>query len=216
MKLNKFKENFKKISHKLNLFFAKYFSWIILLSVIIVFALGYKFLISPKYQAINEISEVSMNKKEKEYIEKRKEFNDFIDLINVYNNINSEHKKKINAMLSTEDVHEEIFTRLESIISRNGFIPLSIDINLDNNKKENISEKEDGAENDISGHTLLSKIGKVEVELEVAGINYSGLKSLLQDFENSLRIIDVENIVFSPDKETVDFNLSTYYLKNNL
>ena len=70
------------------------------------------------------------------------------------------------------------------------------------------SKIKDNEEKDL----LPKGVGKIEVNFNAEGVDYYGLKNLIQSIENNLQIMDIENLKFNPEENTITIKFFTYYI----
>jgi len=221
MKLTEIKEKketkSKKLMQQVSKILARYFNWLIIVLLIIIFIFSYFYLIKPKYQRLAEIVKNSNKERMLEYVERQEYLNKLSKLLEIYQGIDSDDIKKIDMMLTGEDVHEQLFTQLESLILKNGLLLKSLEID----------PKDQGIEGNIAGRSgaggvsdqekkisLPAEIGKIKISLSIASTDYSNFKNILYVLEDNLRIMDIFKLNFNPDGNSIDLELYTYYLKS--
>lgn len=219
MSLNKLGEKGSKKKkakeQRINMFLVRYFKWLVVLFVLIVFISSYIFLIKPKYQKITQLVGANKISREQEYLERKEYLAGIKDLINIYKKINLSDIKKVNLILSKGNNYEELFTQLESIVLKSGLLIKSLKIDSEEYvgkenilKKPKISRKESGTDS-----SLPSEIGRIKVTLSIIGVDYFSLKNILNTIENNLMIMDIISLDFQPSNNSVDLDFYTYYLK---
>lgn len=219
MSLNKLGEKGSKKKkakeQRINMFLVRYFKWLVVLFVLIVFISSYIFLIKPKYQKITQSVGANKISREQEYLERKEYLAGIKDLINIYKKINLSDIKKVNLILSKGNNYEELFTQLESIVLKSGLLIKSLKIDSEEYvgkenilKKPKISREESGTDS-----SLPSEIGRIKVTLSIIGVDYFSLKNILNTIENNLMIMDIISLDFQPSNNSVDLDFYTYYLK---
>jgi len=183
----------------------RYFDAIVAALVITIFLLGAFFVIHPKYKSIVEKEDYSQEDLEvernnlKNYVSKLTEYK------KAYQNLSDVSINRIENMIPDDDVLENFFARLEYITKRKGVLVKSISI-VDLSIEEENSHR-------ASKEKEFENLGKLKIDLSVDGIDYFGVKKLLEEFENNLRLMDVKNIKFDLNTKTAEFTIITYYLK---
>lgn len=205
----------KAKEQRINMFLVRYFKWLVVLFVLIVFISSYIFLIKPKYQKITQLVGANKISREQKYLERKEYLAGIKDLINIYKKINLSDIKKVNLILSKGNNYEELFTQLESIVLKSGLLIKSLKIDSEEYvgkenilKKPKISRKESGTDS-----SLPSEIGRIKVTLSIIGVDYFSLKNILNNIENNLMIMDIISLDFQPSNNSVDLDFYTYYLK---
>ncbi len=214
---NNTSERERKIQ-KIGLFVISYLRWLIIVAVVVVLVAGYFFLIGPKYKKIMQLTENDSQQAEIDYSKKKKELADLGTLATIYHHdIDADEIKKIDALLPAENPEEELFTQLEYLVAGNGLVMTSLVISPE---KEATASQGDVPEQARSQEektqpaiTLPKEIGKIKANLNIIGVDYQGLKNILNTLENNLRIMDITYLNYAPPDGTLTLELYTYYLK---
>lgn len=204
---------------KIIYFLIKYFNWIILAFILIVFVLGYFLFIQPKYKQITQELDIISASEEKDYAERQEHLAQLIKLKDAYYSIERDDINKINTFLPDYHGAEDILSQLEFIVLRNGLLLKSLQIKKD--KEEVLSEKDTKVrkiaareeKKSISSTDSGLEVGEIEIGMEVVGVDYIALKNLLKTIENNLRLYDISSINYSPEGGALIITLSTYYLE---
>ena len=206
------KSNKSSIKTVFSIIMARYFIVIILFLMVIIFVFAYKIIVMPVGASIdNEIKKVNEDKKtQKTYLLKT------LENINKYKkdyeNLNSDDREKINLMIPDVNDAEKLFTDMELLILKNGFILNSLEITSVDKSSSAKSKKDIKESENISNS---KDLGVIELKLDVSNSSYKNFKKLLSVFENNLRILDVHNISFAPDGSSLSFEITTYYFKQD-
>jgi len=214
---NKKEQSDEKTKHRINFVFFRYFKWFVLLMILIILVFDYIFFIGPKYKEMENKKKEISNNEELEYFSQKRKVKQLNDLINVYRKISETDMKKIDLLLPSEEkIHEELFSQIESIILRNGLLLKSLEIDVEESNVKSAKNLNNTKANEQIGEDILPKeIGRIRVSLNILGVDYFKLKDLVRVFENNLRLIDIDDINFQPDNNSVIINFYTYYLKIN-
>jgi hypothetical protein len=207
---NKFSEE-KKGGYKIfNLILSRYFNLIVLILVLIFFAAAYFYLINPKRQKILDEREKILTEK----IEQKDKLQNIFVRIEKYKAdygaISAGDKEKMNKIfisgLGGNDYDKnKLFTLFESLINGQGLILKSVNINdLSQNSKDKTKKTDAG---------LPAGVGKVEITLDISGVNYKSFKNLLDKIENNLLIMDITDLSFAPDASSANLKITVYYFK---
>jgi len=129
--------------------------------------------------------------------------------VEAYSQINPVDIERVNNILPSDYDKEALFGEVEELINNQGFILTSLVIKKDTDKVEDASVTEEEAPllPEIS-----ENIGTIYLQLEVAAIDYAGLKNLLISLEKNLKFLEVANVSLSGD-DTASLTLVTYYYK---
>jgi len=203
----------EQAGQKINILLVRYFKWLIAFLVLVVFILGYFFLLKPKYEEIAKLTGDGQLSKEQEYLERREYLDKLKNLVAVFQSVKSSEIKKIDYILKPKDVPEELFSQVEAIVKKNGLLLKSLKIESGGEESKDSSRKVSRTTEEKTEVALPPEIGKTKATLEVLGVDYFGLKSLLVSIENNLRLMDVVNVDFSPEGNSVQLVFYTYYLK---
>jgi len=198
---------------KINVLLIEYFKWLIAFLVLVVLALGYFFLLKPEYEEVVQSAKSGQLNKEQEYLERREYLGKLKNLVAVFQSVKPSEIKKIDYILKPKDVPEELFSQVEAIVKKNGLLLKSLKIESGGEESKDSSRKVSRTTEEKTEVALPPEIGKTKATLEVLGVDYFGLKSLLVSIENNLRLMDVVNVDFSPEGNSVQLVFYTYYLK---
>lgn len=179
-------------------YLALHFKKLILLIVIIIFAIGYFTLLSPKYKQIQQ-DKREIAAKDTEQDSLRKKLTQMIELRNAYKSIDENELKRIGTALPDLPLKDELLPQLEALISKNGLLLVSL--HVEDLQKADTEKK------------IAPGVGKIKITMDVMGTDYYNLKNLLTVLEKNLRLLDVTKLKFSPDGESVNLEMITYYMK---
>lgn len=182
------KKLFKK---KLNIFLNNNFKWFMMFVVLLIFVLGYFFILKPKYEETLKLTQVITRRDELDIDKKQQDLESIKDFLLSYSKIEKKYMDKVQKILPSKYNQEELFTEFNHIVSKNELL------------LKNIS---------ISGITDLGKLKQISVRLEVSGVDYRAFKNLLHSLETNLKLIDVVNVNFNPTARTSAILINTYYL----
>jgi len=203
----------EQAGQKINILLVRYFKWLIAFLVLVVFILGYFFLLKPKYEEIAKLTGDGQLSKEQEYLERREYLDKLKNLVAVFQSVKSSEIKKIDYILKPKDVPEELFSQVEAIVKKNGLLLKSLKIESGGEESKDSSQKVSRTTEEKTEVALPPEIGKTKATLEVLGVDYFGLKSLLASMENNLMLMDVASVNFAPEGNSVQLVFYTYYLK---
>jgi len=206
------KKNNKKLKSIFNTIMDRYAIFLIVVFMVFVFILAYKLIISPVSASINgEIKAINENREiQKQYFLKTLE--NIKKYKEDYENININDRKRIDLMIPDKSDVDQLFSDIELLVLKNGFILNSLEIDKFDKK---IKKAKKVKSSDDSLKTENNNLGIINLKLDVSNSGYEKFKKLLNAFENNLRILDVYNINFSPDGASINFDIRTYYFKQN-
>jgi len=203
----------EQAGQKINILLVRYFKWLIAFLVLVVFILGYFFLLKPKYEEIAKLTGDGQLSKEQEYLERREYLDKLKNLVAVFQSVKSSEIKKIDYILKPKDVPEELFSQVEAIVKKNGLLLKSLKIESGGEESKDSSQKVSRTTEEKTEVALPPEIGKTKATLEVLGVDYFGLKSLLASMENNLMLMDVASVNFAPEGNSAQLTFYVYYLK---
>ena len=203
----------KKTRQYVNDLLNKYFKWAVLLVVILMFLMGYFWVLQPKYEDTMDSIKTHLRLKRQSYLTKKEQLAKIEKLASTYKNMDQEKIDKVNTFLPTGRNYERLFTEMDALVSRNGLILSQMNMNVEgeSNEKEGRQQNENEQEEDSIQRSTPSKVRAVKIKMKLAGVDYPGLKSFISSLENNLRLMDVTSINFSPDKGTAQLRVRTYY-----
>ncbi len=190
--------NFKGIKEKMFVFLVQYNKLVSLVVFAAIIGSGYVFLVKPLYDDMKTKIETSKTYNNALYGSKMENVGSLLSIINDYKQITDADKERINKILPSDSDHINLFPQLEYIVLKNGMIPKSISI---------------VPINDFGAEQSLSRVGGFAVSITVSGAVYNNFKKLLKDFEQNLRIMDVNKVSYSVSNKTASLELTAYYWK---
>ena len=200
----------EQAGQKINILLVRYFKWLIAFLVLVVFILGYFFLLKPKYEEIAKLTGDGQLSKEQEYLERREYLDKLKNLVAVFQSVKSSEIKKIDYILKPKDVPEELFSQVEAIVKKNGLLLKSLKIESGGEESKDSSQKVSRTTEEKTEVALPPEIGKTKATLEVLGVDYFGLKSLLASMENNLMLMDVASVNFAPEGNSAQLTFYVY------
>lgn len=193
----------------LNIFLLRYFNLIVLFLVILVLMTGFFYLIKPKYKSISREIKLTDQARETEYNSLQQYYNRLKQYKLSYDEINEKDIKRIENMTLNSSDYGELFRELETVILKRGLLLTSLEISADISES---SSKKIIPKSQKIDNSLFDGVGKVRISMEIIGVDYKSFKSLLVTIENNLRLLDIEELTFSPVEKAVSFEINVYYL----
>ncbi|MCK5061113.1 hypothetical protein KAR28_01025 [Candidatus Parcubacteria bacterium] len=181
----------------------KFFNLIVVTVAVLILAVGFLYILRPKYNNIVKGIQLTIEEKENDktvmerYITRLKSYQ------KSYNSISIRDKEAINKMIPEEYDKEELFAYMDNLAKHIGLTLNAASI-MEDKKKLGALDMKESKEKEIQ---------EIEMSLNFSGVDYRGLKQILTAFENSLRLIDVQTVAFSPDDNSLAVELTTYYIK---
>lgn len=203
-------EKRKQSEYKVNIFLVHYFKWLVLGAVVIIWAGSFFLVIQPKYKRINVDIKMVGEDKKMELAEKERELNKLIGLEEAYKEVEKENINKIKMMLSDEGKENNLMSQLESLVSKNGLLLSSLQIEK---AAAESARSAGGGESGKAESGLLREIGKVRIKMDLVGTDYVGLKNIIAALENNIRLIDIVKLNFFPEEGKTSLEAVAYYFK---
>lgn len=199
---------------KFYVFLQKYFYYIIVVQIFVIFLLGYVFLIMPQANKLfsgkqaRALAEEQVQNSIMVYDRRIKQLQEIVD---AYDNISQTDIDAINAILPDQENIEELFAQINEMVKSNGLLLKSISLNdqVDNAKVQQksrveITEKALNIEEQKS-------LKEVNLTLKISGAGYQSFKNFLASLESNLRIIDVQDVKYNPTGESAEIIIVVYY-----
>ncbi|PIT93689.1 hypothetical protein COU00_03005 [Candidatus Falkowbacteria bacterium CG10_big_fil_rev_8_21_14_0_10_43_11] len=196
----------------------RYFYYLVFLEIIIVFVLGYFFVLKPKisrvFKSQTEIAAVKREEQAK-LAEYEKKISELRSIKEQYAGLSGEDVKKIEEMLPDKIGERELAMQINKIVADNGLLLEAV--NFDAKGKisagQSAARRPAGTDNGAPPEASSQKIGEVTLGLDIGGVSYPALKSLLSGLENNLRLIDVQSVKFNPADDKAELIVKSYYLR---
>jgi hypothetical protein len=202
----------KQTAGSVNMILTRYFKITAFALVAAIFALGFFFLIEPKYKNIISKNKKVITAEYLKYEERLKYLNELKKIKANFKIINAEDIKKIKALAPTRLYHEELLAQLEKIILENGLLLNSIAITEAGSDNASNANSPEGGENAVqAGSGFQAK--RIKINMSITGTDYIGLKNLLYIMENNLRLIDIVSLSADTKNKTTSIDAYAYYLE---
>ena len=196
-----------------NSYLDDYFGLIILVFILLVFMGSFFFLWSPRFSdAIDTVNSVKLQlSEEKTQLFKYK--NSIIEYKEAYATVSINDKNKIANMIGPRHeyssiYHVDLLMTLQDLVSETDYVMTNIAISdvdvLGIPKRKTVKTVE------VEDDSLPQGIVGVNVEFDLENINYEGLKEVLSLLETKLRLVDIQDVVFTPKSESCSIELITY------
>lgn len=193
--------------NRLNGFLASYFSLVTTVAVFVTLILGLLVLLLPKYYQIEKRVTQTKEQRNQEYDKLSVYFKKLQTINSNYRKLNPETAEKIKKLLPSKPEIENLIESMEFMAKNNGLFLTVLDIDPGEETTA------DAPVLSSQGDTLPAGVGMIKITLNLAGVNYEGLKNYIVVLEKSLRLMDVTKLMFSPSDESLVLEIDTYYLK---
>jgi hypothetical protein len=195
---------------KLNNFLASYFNLLTAFIVIIILSVGFVVFILPKYRQVDAKVKLANEQLEKEYIKLTGYLKKLQTINNDYSNINQDSIDKIRKFLPNQPETESLIEKMEFVAKNNGVILNSLDIDSGQGEPD---PKTGIIKPSAQSLDLPPGVGKAIITVNMSGVSYGVMKSLLSVLEKNLRLMDITNLTFAPGDQRVEMIIETYYLR---
>ncbi len=151
------------------------------------------------FYKINVEAVESLIKNQQEVLRQRqKELSELKSIKVSYEDLEDSSKRILEILPDQKDL-PSIFVQLEALAHSHNLFLGTIDI------------AGDTAFEDEEQNLNSSKLHKLNINLSLTGGDYFTLKEFLLDVEKNLRLLDIKSIVFTPESNTYNLIINTYY-----
>ncbi len=192
---------------KLHEFLESYFLVLNILLIFIILAVSYFALIKPKIDLTIAGIKESISTQQNALNIQRKKLADMELALETFRNLSEEDVNKVLSVLPNKYPKEKLFGELEDVIIQHGFMLSDLSLNLVE------AVPLESLPPEINSLPIVDKLGIIEIDMSVSGVNYSNLKQFLSILERNLPLLDILNLDFSPGGDTIGLKLRTYYFK---
>ncbi|MFH1838076.1 MAG: type 4a pilus biogenesis protein PilO [Candidatus Kuenenbacteria bacterium] len=194
-----------RFQQKIAIIFVQNFKIFLILTILIIFGLGYFLFVKQFYSELKEKRKELGDFKQNILITKKKQLDDLKILKKEYQKLEGLEVQKLLVILPFQKNIPDLFKQIEDITQKSGVTLLSLDI-------------AEGGAMDISNAKEISlpenkNLKALNISAEIGGIDYFTLKVFLNNLEKNIRLIDVISFDFNSSKKTQKINLRTYYLE---
>jgi Tfp pilus assembly protein PilO len=185
--------------------FLEYYMEVSIGIAIVVFLIGYALVLHPKLQEARDfsVSNYELELKEKEKLEEKLDY--LVGLSSQRSRVSKSKIDKISEILPEKAATPQLITSVEGIAQESGVTIEGIEMSI---LDDYIAEDEQSIAN-----PLPSTVGIVEFNLSLATGPYEQVKLFLENLENSLRILDVIALMYSPLEENYSIIFRSYFLE---
>jgi hypothetical protein len=155
-------------------------------------------LIAPTVRALQLGGSSSLSDLDKKISNAQAKLDSEKQIIDAVASLSDSERARMDYALPDEPDSPGLLAQVATIVRSAGGTLGSVDFSLASDESVGVSAK---------------GIGAVDVSMNVSGMSYNKFKILLNDIEINLRVIDVQNFIFSGTASSMSFNLRTYYRK---
>lgn len=186
--------------------------------VAVVALIGYFFFI----RGVNEeliIVRADLAGRQEEFKQLTDKFNNFSIINKLYNSLDPEVLEKVEQVLPTQPDLPDLMVNLDTLVKNNGFSLGGVEFQIVNEKGQEVLRAKTTAAAPPSneevaaaeGPTTTKELKIINTVLDIKGSSYGGLKNLIIQLENNLRLMDVQKFGFAGDSTSLKIELKTYY-----
>lgn len=190
---------------KVHEFLEKYFIILNIFLIFLIISLSYLLLIKPKIDLTIAGIKENISVQQNALNIQRKKLVDMEAALDFFRDLKDEDIDKVLSVLPNKYPKEKLFGEIEDVIIQHGFILSNLSLNV----IEDVDTESLPAE--ISALPSVDKLGIIEIDMSVGGVNYNNLKQFLNILERNLPLLDILNLDFSPGGDSVGLKLRTYY-----
>lgn len=206
-------DRIKQNINERNIFLNKYFNLILVVLVLVFLLFSYLMFIGPKHRAAELLIKENVVNQQLLFNQQQKKLDILKIISDIYRKVEPADLLKFNSVLPYQYRQEQLFGEFEEIIKKNGWILKTVSLSYPDELAAGQVAPTPVSEGLFFG-SLNPNIGRIEVNLALAGLDYQGVKKLLALVEENLRLFDVTQVNFSGGSE-VSLSLTTYYYRTN-
>lgn len=188
--------------------YLQYYRYITVFVCLIIFILGYFFIIFPKFGVAKNVNNIILidAKTKQTALKKRIEY--LTNLENRRKQMPSDDLARIDEILPSEPGVPEIFASIQGIGIESGAIIESIQLAK---VVPTISNKEEISS--VPVISLPAGVSALEINITVSSTDYNSVKTLLTNIEKSLRLMDIIGLTYDPSAKSYNLIIRSYYLE---
>lgn len=189
--------------NRINTLLNRYFNLGVVILVVFLLLLTYLLVLRPKVDETALAIQDTISSQERLLQAEKNRLLKLQQAVESYDKVDAADLKRVNSILPNDYDKESLYGELEEIITRQGFAVTSIKIS---------KEGDPGFVIASSTPVVSEKLGIIQAEVDIATINYAGLKNLLSILETNLKFLEVRDVKLM-ESNTATLELITYYYK---
>lgn len=152
-------------------------------------------------------------------------YNNFSVVNKIYNSLDLKILEKVEQVLPTQPDLSDLMVNLDTLVKNNGFSLSGVEFQIVDSSGREVFRAKSTAAATLSNEEVMTGVAAAEVEeaatakelkiinitLDIKGSSYGGLKNLITQLENNLRLMDVQTFGFSAESTSLKIELKTYY-----
>jgi hypothetical protein len=208
-----------QFQQKITIIFIQNFKIFFILTILIIFGLGYFLFVKQFYSKTKE-KEQELKNFSQNILIKKKQLDALKILKEEYQKLEGLEIQKLLVILPFKKNIPDLFKQIEDITQKSGVTLLSLNIteggvidilNVDKNKIVKNNPSADEKKEIFS--TENKNLKSLNISIEIGGVDYFTLKVFLNNLEKNIRLIDVISFDFDSSQKFQKMNLRTYYLE---
>jgi hypothetical protein len=207
-------KNFNLIKNKALVFLNHYFNAIIFVVFLAIVIFGLFIFVKPKYENVRSNINKTKETETAEYLKQSVRLEELKKIKENYDKISQEDIKKLDLMVPSMLDKEELLVQLEKIILQNGLLFSNLAVKEGGSGSQSADEsvliEQSAPAGDLSSS---GEIKSLNISLPLTGVSYEGLKNILKVFQNNLRLMDINSISYNPEGQTINLEITTYYIE---
>lgn len=215
-----------KLGTKISEFISRFFWFVSIFIMLLILIIGYTYFLQPKWAEVKKTGILDYNSE----LKNKQEAQDYLarldESLKKFQQINKSDVEKLAKILPQEEGIPDLFIILEKLANASQLKLNSLEIVSGGSLAE--ADQQTAAVSGLPELQALEivpasqNIYTLSISLNISGgKQYSDLKTLLENIEKELRIMDVISLTYSPptggttgEETSYNINLVTYYQKN--
>lgn len=179
------------------------------LGCVVVSVLAYLFIVSPQWSRVGAGRELDVAAAQTEVSGRERYLGQLQALRNNYHEINPTDIELLSRMLPRGKGSPELLHQLEAMARASGVTLTSVNIS----EVQEEVRRGTAAQRAAAAKQAASDIKQLLIQLHVTAYDYPSFRAFLEALQSHTRLIDVENFVFTMDKEIQQLTVKAYYLE---
>ncbi|MBI4653033.1 type 4a pilus biogenesis protein PilO [Candidatus Kuenenbacteria bacterium] len=205
-----------QFQQKIAIIFVQNFKIFLVLTILIIFGLGYFLFVNQFYSELQEKRKELDNFSQNVLTIKKKQLDTLKTFKKEYQKLEGLEVQKLLVILPLKKNIPDLFKQIEDITQKSGLTLLSLDITEGGvvdilNANENKTAKNETKKEISSAEN--KNLKSLNISIEIGGVDYFTLKVFLNNLEKNIRLIDVISFDFGSSEKSQKMNLRTYYLE---
>jgi hypothetical protein len=160
-----------------------------------------------------------LTSKQEQLSQASNKLNNFSVINKIYEGLDGEVIKKVGQVLPVEPNLPDLMVNLDTLVKNNGFSLVEIDFQIVDSAGQEVFSAQNAEPEQVTNEAVAAattattkELKTINISLNIEGSSYSGLKSLISQLENNLRLFDVLKFGFTSEGTSLKIELRAYYL----